>query len=102
MTDKKSLTEFEALMLNKLDQMIERMNILIELSIPPLNVEGLKLGKVEEAVLGLCDLKNTANDMASKLGKTSTHIHKTISVLRDKNLVKSLKIGDKTYYIRTR
>lgn len=97
-----SYSLFEQAMLDRLGEMVERLDILIELSIPPMNLEGLKLGEVEKSILELCDLKNTADDMASKLGKTTTHIHKTLSGLRDKNLIKSLKIGEKTFYIRTR
>ena len=101
MTDS-SHSNFESSLLGKMDRIVERMNILVELSIPPTTLEGLKLGGVERAILELCDLKNTAEDKANKLGKTTTHVHKTLSGLRDKNLIESLKVGDKTYYMRTR
>jgi len=102
MTDRKSLNSFERLMRDKLDQFIERLSILVELLTHPLNIEGLRLGRLERILLELYNLKHTANGIAKKLGKTSSHVHKTLSGLHDKNLIKSLKIGDKTYYIRTR
>lgn len=98
----KTLSGFEVGVLEALEQIIERLNILVELSVPPLNVEGLRLGKVEKQVLELCDLKNTREDMTNKLGKKITHIDKTLSGLRGKGLVRSLKIGDKTFYIRSK
>jgi len=84
----------------RLDGLIERLDILVTLSVPPLNIEGLKLGEVEKQVLELCDLKNTREDMASKLRKNLKHIDKTLSGLRDKGLIRSLKTSGKTYYVR--
>jgi len=93
-------SEFEKKTLEKLDEIVERLNILVDLSVPPLNIEGLKLGEVERQILELCDLKNTREDMASKLGKNLKHIDKTLTGLRNKGLIRSLKIAGKTCYIR--
>jgi hypothetical protein len=96
----KSFTEFEEKSLEKLSQIIERLNLLLVLSVPPFNIEGLKLGPVEKEVLRLCDLSHTKGEMAIALGKKSSHISKTLTGLKNRGLVKYVKIGNETYYLR--
>lgn len=96
------MSSFENVMLEKLDQIVERLNVLIELSIPEFHIEGLKLGSVEKTVLRLCDLKHTRKEIAKKTRKTENQIDVTLNSLRRKKLIKSLKIGNKTFYVRTR
>lgn len=95
------MTSFEKAMLEKLEQIVERLNILIELGIPEFKIEGLKLGSVEKVVLKLCDLKHTRKEIVKKTRKTENQIDVTLNNLRRKKLIKSLKIGNKTFYVRT-
>ena len=97
---KQKMTPFETRMLEKLEEIVDRFDILIELSVPPLNTEGL--GKTEAKILELCDMKHTANDMKKKLKKTKNLIDVTLHKLRSKGLIRSIKVGKKTYHVRTR
>lgn len=96
----KKMTLFETKTLEKLEEIVDRLNVLIELSVPPLKTEGL--GKAEAKVLELCDMKHTANDMMKKLKKTRNMIDFTLHKLRDKGLIRSIRIGKKKYHVRTR
>lgn len=87
-------------LLGKLDEISELLTLLVELSVPPLNIKGLRLGRTEKDVLALCDLKHAEQDMASKLGKKSSHIRKTLAGLRKKGLIRSVKVRKRTYYLR--
>lgn len=94
--------EFEVKLLEKLDEVVDRLNLLIELSVPPLNVEGLELGEVERDVLALCDLRHTTKDIASRLRKTPNNMKQIVFQLRKKGLIESVKIRKETYYARLR
>jgi hypothetical protein len=97
---KQKMTLFETKTLEKLGQIVDRLNMLIELSVPPPKTEGLS--KTEAKVLEMCDMKNTANDMMKKLQKTRNAIDITLHNLRSKGLIRSIKVGKKTYHVRTR
>lgn len=97
---KKTFSEFELKLLEKLDEIVDRLNLLVELAIPPLNIEGLKLGPVEKNVLELCDMKHTRQEMASKLKKSLDVIDHRLSKLKKKGLIKSVKIGEEIFYLR--
>lgn len=94
------VTVFETKTLERLEAIVDRLNILIELSVPPPKTEGL--GKTEAKVLELCDMKHIANDMMKKLKKTKNLIDVTLHNLRSKGLIRSIKVGKKTYHVRTR
>jgi len=87
-------------LLEKLDEISGLMNLLVELSVPPLNIERLRLGKTEKDVLTLCNLRYTQQDMKTKLAKKSSHISKTLTGLRKKGLIKTVKLGKRTCYVR--
>ena len=97
----RSLTEFEQKALEKLSQIVEKLELILDLSVPPLNIEGIALGEVEEKVLELCNMKNDTDDIATKLGKKRHHIEVTLHNLRKKGLIRPVKVGSKTYYVRT-
>jgi len=99
MTEQK-MTVFENKTLEKLEAIVDRLDILIELSVPPPKTEGM--GKTEAKVLELCDIKHTANDMMKKLKKTRTLIDVTLHNLRSKGFIRSVKVGKKTYHVRTK
>ena len=42
---RKKFSKFETELLERLDKISELVNLLVKLSVPPLNIEGLKLGK---------------------------------------------------------
>ena len=100
MTTDQKMTVFETKTLERLEAIVDRLNILIELSVPPPKTEGM--GKTEAKVLELCDMKNTVDDMMKKLKKTRNVIDVRLHSLRKKGLIRSIKLGKKTYYVRTR
>jgi hypothetical protein len=57
-----------------------------------------KLGKEEKKTLKLCDRKNTIADMVAKTGKTSNNVKVTLTSLRKKGLIRSVKIKNKLVY----
>ena len=97
---KQRMSLFETKALEKMEEIVVRLNMLIELSMPPLKTEGL--GKTEVKVLEMCDMQNTAKDMMKKLRKTRNAIDGALHNLRTKRLIRSIKVGKKTYYVRTR
>jgi len=96
----KAFSKFELKLLEKLDEVVDRLNLLVELTTSPPNIEGLKLGPVEKSVLELCDLRHTRQEMASKLKKSLDVIGQKLKTLREKRLVESVKFGEKTFYLR--
>jgi len=99
---KKQSLKFETQALKKLEEIVYLLNLIVELNVPPVNIKGLKLGKVEKAVLDLCDLRHTTDEMASKLKKKPGHISKTLTGLKKKGLIKSVKVEGRTCYIRVK
>lgn len=95
------LTPFEQAALEILEQIAERLELLVALSIPPPDAEQFGLSGVERQVFELCDMRHTADDIAKKLNKRRGHIDVTLTGLRKKGRVRSLRIGKKTYYVRT-
>jgi len=87
-------------MLEKADDVIEKLGLLVELSVPPFDPKGLTLGPVEERVLELCDLKHTRQEMASELKKSLNVIDQRLNKLRERRLIKSVQIGGDTLYLR--
>ncbi len=59
----------------------------------------LKLGSTQTAVLQLCNLENTREDMARKLRKTTNSIDVAINSLRKKITIHSVTISGSTYYL---
>jgi len=89
-------------MLEKTDEVIEKLTLLVELSVPPFDLKGLKLGPVEKRVLELCDLKHTRQEMASELKKSLNVIDQRLNKLKERGLIKSVKIGESIFYLRLR
>jgi len=56
------------------------------------------IGKEEKKVLKLCDKKHTAEEIAKETGKTENNVNVILSRLRDKGLIKSVEIRDRTAY----
>ena len=83
-----------------LQQISQRLDVLIQLSIPRRGLQPAKIGPTEMAVLELCDMTNTIADMTKKLRKQNSHITKTLTILRQKRLIASVKLGSETYFVR--
>jgi hypothetical protein len=86
--------------LQRLDSIIQRLDVMIGLLIPPSKSSTVKLGKLEQAVYSLCDMQHTRRDMAASLNKTLNLIDVTLNGLKNKGLVKPIEIEDRTCYIR--
>lgn len=97
---KEEHSKFELETLTKIDQIIERLDILIELMIPTPKIEDSEPGETGLEVLKLCDTKHTIEDMMKKLKKNHNTIKMALRRLREKGVIRSIKIRNKTYYIR--
>ena len=84
-----------------LEEIKERIEILIYLNIPPFGKEkyGVKDG-TQLRVLKLCDMRYTIQDMSTELKATKKAISRAIEKLMKKGFIRSLKIKDKTVYVR--
>lgn len=96
------LTPFEQVILEKLDQIVEHLGLLINLSIPPPDAQKSGLSGTERQVFELCDMKHTTDNIAHKLNKNKHNIEVTLTNLRKKGIVQSVKIGKKAYHVRVR
>ena len=96
------LTPFEQAALERLEQIAERLELLVALSIPPPDAEKFGLSGVEKQAFELCDMRHTADDMAKKLNKRKGHVEVTLTRLRKKGVVQSIKIGKKAYHVRVK
>ena len=85
-----------------LKQLIERMDILIGLSIPKYDKASSPFGGFAAKVLEYCDSENTVQDIVRKTGKNRSQVDNNLSKLRNENLIKSITKDNKTYYIRLR
>lgn len=88
-------------LLDRLDRIVERLDLLLLLSVPPFNPEVVKLGPTESYILDLCDLQHTTEEMVAILKKSRNAVDTTLSGLRKKRLVRSLRIGSRTVHART-
>ena len=83
-----------------LKQLIERMDILISLNVPPHREGASPVKGVAEEILKLCNAENTANDMVKKTGKKRNQVDVTLSKLRSQGLIKSIMKDNNVYYVR--
>lgn len=84
-----------------LKQIIERLDILISLNIPPFKEEEYPKGFAID-LLKLCDGENTTHDIVKKTGKSRNQVDVTLNKLRNLNLIKSISKDNKTYHIRVK
>jgi len=75
---------------------------LIGLSIPPPETGRIKLSKLEQAIYDLCDLQHSRKEIATTLKKSPNLISVTLNRLKRKGLIRSVKIVDRTCYLRLR
>ncbi len=83
-----------------LKQMIERMDILISLSIPPFNPGKYPVSGLGSDILKLCDGEHAIGDIVKKIGKKRSQIDVILTKLRKLSLLRSVIKDGKTYYIR--
>jgi Fic family protein len=81
-------------------QLIERIDILVSLNIPPYSEGKYPVKGIANDLLKLCDAENTAQDMVKKTGKTRNQIDVNLTKLRNKGLIRSVTKDKKTYYVR--
>lgn len=85
-------------MVESLKRIEKKLDLLA--SFAKLAVHKPKVGKEEAKVLILCDRKHSAKEIAEKIGKTENNVNVILTHLKDKNLIESLEIDDKTAYQR--
>ncbi len=90
------------LLVQRLDAILERLDMLLVCAVPPLADAKGELGKVESAILGLCDLQHTCEEIAARIGKGKNHVEVTLTKLRRKGLVRSVKSNGRVVYLRSR
>ncbi|TKJ17580.1 hypothetical protein CEE44_03540 [Candidatus Woesearchaeota archaeon B3_Woes] len=83
-----------------LKQMIERMDILINLGIPPFSPEKYPVSGLSCDILKLCNAENTVEDIIKKTGKNRNQVDVNLSKLRRLGLIKSITKDGKIYYLR--
>jgi DNA-binding MarR family transcriptional regulator len=86
--------------LEELHTIAQKLDVLIELSIPPPKPERSKLTKLEQTVYALCDLQHDRKEMARLLNKSPNLVSVTIDALKKKGLVKSVTAAGRTRYLR--
>jgi len=85
----------------KLEDIKEQLEIIISLMIPQFSKDKYDLKEgTQMAVLELCDLNYTQQEMSSKLKKTKKAIEKAIEKLKSRNLIRTVKRSDRTVYLR--
>lgn len=89
------------------DEVVERLDILIALLMPPFNESKYPITGLALEVLKYCDAQNTVDDIVSKLDeivskldKPKNAIEKALTKLRSLNLIRSVKMSGKVYYVR--
>ena len=93
--------ENEALV-NALNTIVERLDLLIAMNVPPVGSVADGLGGTERAVFQVCDMSHTSEEIAKKISKTKNNVEGKLSSLRKKGLVRTLKAGQRIVHARTR
>ncbi len=86
------------------ERIIERLDRIVDLMLPGPRVDeadkDLFLTPARTEVYNLCDLRNTAPQIAERLGKSEKNISKMLSELRSKGLIRTVRLGGRTVYMR--
>lgn len=89
--------EFKELMrlLKSIERKLDVLIKLLKVSMPK-----PKITSEERKILKLCDKKHTIDDIVKETGKTRNNVKVTLTHLRNKGVIKTIKIKDKTVYQR--
>jgi len=79
------------------DDIVERLDILIALSIPAFNESKYSSGA---DVVRYCDANHTTAEIVKKTGKTKKAVERALENLRATGTIRSVKKGSRTYYVR--
>jgi Fic family protein len=86
-----------------LEEIRDRLDVIAQLLVSPvLSLEPPVKGKTQRAVLELCDLTHTREEISQELGISLNNVDVTLNALRAKRVIKSIQIGGKTYYVRVK
>ena len=83
-------------------EIVERLDILILLLIPPYEEEKYPIKGLGLDILRLCEMQVTANEMVKMLNKSRSVIDNTLSKLRSLGLIRSVVKESRTVYLRIR
>ena len=75
-------------------------NLSVLVSLQKSSTKPAKLGAEEKIILKLCNGKNSINDMTKIANKTTNNVKVTLTHLRKKGLIKTVKINKKTGYVK--
>jgi hypothetical protein len=81
--------------LGNIETGLELVADLLKARLPP-----PKVGKEEKKILRLCDKKNTSEEIAKKTHKSENNVNVMLTDLRDKALIRSVKIEGRVVYER--
>lgn len=81
-------------------EIIERLDVLIALSMPNANDESGTVSGLAHQVLELCNYENTTDDIVKITKKTKNHVNKELSKLRSDGRIKTVKRGERNVHIR--
>ena len=95
-------TDVERMLLQRLDEIVQRLDLLVELSIPSPKTQTVRLSKLEQAVYALCDMQHDRKEVARILGKSPNLVSVTLDALKKKGLVRSMSVAGRTCYLRLR
>ena len=85
---------------NNENRIIERLDNLMALLIPPFDELKYSITGIALEVLKYCDGENSADTITKKMKKPKNAIEKSLSKLRGMGLIKSITRDGGTYYIR--
>jgi hypothetical protein len=85
--------------IERLDAIIERLDLVLFSNIPPVDMSA-DLGAVERAVLELCDMQHTSEEIGTRIDKKKHHVDVTLSNLRKKGLARSIRSGGRVVHLR--
>jgi predicted transcriptional regulator len=84
------------------EEIVERLDIVISLLIPPYEEAKYPIKGLALEILQLCDLQNSSTDIVKKLKKPRTAIDNNLSKLRALGLIRSVPKNSGTYHMRLR
>lgn len=76
----------------------QKLSILI--SLQKTSSKPTKLGSEANTILKLCNGKSSIDDIMKTTNKTKGNVKTTLSFLRKKGLIKTIKINKKTVYVK--
>lgn len=82
------------------NEIVERLDILIALMIPPFNESRYPMKGLAVEVLRYCDSHHTVDHIVTALKEKKNAVEKALTKLRGLGLIRSVTKGGRVYYVR--